>query len=956
MTTRTYRGDAPAVAKVCQISKPIGYVQGAINITINNKTVTWFEWDVEALVDAWNSASWPETRLAIASLLEPDESDSQYGTVEPSFLLTAANPGEDFFVTVTIGDGTSTNEVQQLLFDPAPTGGTFTLSFSGQTTAAITYVNGDPSATAANILSALNALSNIAPGDVTVEAVSQTEYKVTFLVTYAEINVPLITTDYSNLLGGDTSVVVTTVQDGVLPIDEVQTLSLPSVPTGGTFTLTYAGQTTANIAWNANAAAVQSALEGLSNIAPGDVVCTGGALPGTPVVITFGGSLADQDISLITGDGTLLTGTTGGNISGITTPVTGSTGVNFKYQFWRAVSGGANQTVDSTARWFTVDSSGVAHYSATFNPTTDTLATIKALLVGMTVGYYEGPNYVDYIIQSTDFTLTSSGGRLIIEPIGNYAGRGIGTSSVSAIGYIGLTVDSTTTVVSAYRTQIGTTTIERQNFTIDDPTLVGTFSINVFDNLGGSHTTDQIAYGDTETTRAAIQQAVNDALGGNYVEVINIGSGVFGLSYQNYGYQGINITILSVNEGEVSVIETTRGDPGVAERQDMLISGSEPIRGGTYTITYNGQTTSALPYGSDAAAVQSAMEALSNLDAGDLTVQGGFVNPQGIVNLTFVFSSSLGDVVPLTATSTSLINAALIVTELVTGGVGIFVEEIVRNRGPECFDDELNYTPEGVPTEDDDIVFEFGQAACRWGTKQRDEFTVHNLSTNTLVLSSGRWLFQNGQRLRVKSTGTAPAGLSAGTSYYVINSDGVGRFQLSSTLGGSAIDITDEGTGIHTIGLMLNSITKPARYSFDIGLARNNNGFVEFRPRYLTTWVDSSLLLGEREGTDSGLQRYDLGDTAVANGITILGSAAPAESDAPAVGILIQSATTDIKTYGGNVGFAPFLDEESEIRDIECYDTTLSSVGVTTCRNITMDKDCSIIGNFLPSGSIVFGK
>jgi hypothetical protein len=44
--------------------------------------------------------------------------------------------------------------------------------------------------------------------------------------------------------------------------------------TSGNFTLTFDGQTTANIAFDASAGAVQTALEGLSNIAPGDVVVT----------------------------------------------------------------------------------------------------------------------------------------------------------------------------------------------------------------------------------------------------------------------------------------------------------------------------------------------------------------------------------------------------------------------------------------------------------------------------------------------------------------------------------------------------------------------------------------------------------------------------------------------------------------------------------------------------------
>jgi len=70
-------------------------------------------------------------------------------------------------------------------------------------------------------------------------------------------------------------------------ISEVQTVTITGDPTGGTFTLTYSGQTTAGIAYNAAAAAVQTALENLSNLVPGDVTVTGGPGPATPYVVTF---------------------------------------------------------------------------------------------------------------------------------------------------------------------------------------------------------------------------------------------------------------------------------------------------------------------------------------------------------------------------------------------------------------------------------------------------------------------------------------------------------------------------------------------------------------------------------------------------------------------------------------------------------------------------------------------
>lgn len=90
--------------------------------------------------------------------------------------------------------------------------------------------------------------------------------------------------------------------------NEVQIVTITGAPTGGTFTLTFSGQTTGNIAYNAAASAVQTALEALSNITPGDVTVTGSA--GGPYSCEFGGTYAGVNVPQMTGDGTLLTGGT----------------------------------------------------------------------------------------------------------------------------------------------------------------------------------------------------------------------------------------------------------------------------------------------------------------------------------------------------------------------------------------------------------------------------------------------------------------------------------------------------------------------------------------------------------------------------------------------------------------------------------------------------------------------
>lgn len=92
--------------------------------------------------------------------------------------------------------------------------------------------------------------------------------------------------------------------------NEVQQVATTGTVTAGTFTLTYSGQTTTAIAWNASAATVQAALIALSNIGPSDMVCTGGPLPATPVVCTFTGTLGNTNVAAMTSTDTLTGGST----------------------------------------------------------------------------------------------------------------------------------------------------------------------------------------------------------------------------------------------------------------------------------------------------------------------------------------------------------------------------------------------------------------------------------------------------------------------------------------------------------------------------------------------------------------------------------------------------------------------------------------------------------------------
>lgn len=101
-------------------------------------------------------------------------------------------------------------------------------------------------------------------------------------------------------------------------VNEVQLLTISGAPTGGTFTLTYSGQTTSAIPYNASASTVETALEALSNIAPGDVTVTGSA--GGPYTITFDGALGGSNVDQITATGSFTGGTSPAITPTTTTP------------------------------------------------------------------------------------------------------------------------------------------------------------------------------------------------------------------------------------------------------------------------------------------------------------------------------------------------------------------------------------------------------------------------------------------------------------------------------------------------------------------------------------------------------------------------------------------------------------------------------------------------------------
>jgi hypothetical protein len=275
-------------------------------------------------------------------------------------LATGTYPAGTVLGEVTATPGTyaayvdtgGVNAVQLATIEGTSSGGSFILGFNDQFTTALAY-----NASGAAVQAALRVLS----GDTLIAvSLSAGVYTITFsgargampqpllaangslLTGSADSNIvvtnsvagvtgptdgtqnPALLLEYASIsdgtnitIGAPSATVVQTVQGNVSPaINQIETITLNGVPTGGTFTVSMpvttagaAGTTTA-IAYNATAATLQTALRLVASIGTGDCTVTGGA--GAPYVVTFISTLAALPLPLMTVNTNLLTAAASG--------------------------------------------------------------------------------------------------------------------------------------------------------------------------------------------------------------------------------------------------------------------------------------------------------------------------------------------------------------------------------------------------------------------------------------------------------------------------------------------------------------------------------------------------------------------------------------------------------------------------------------------------------------------
>lgn len=111
----------------------------------------------------------------------------------------------------------------------------------------------------------------------------------------------------------------------------------------------------------------------------------------------------------------------------------------------------------------------------------------------------------------------------------------------------------------------------------------------------------------------------------------------------------LSTSFIQTQEAQDSEIKVDGYPPSTSEVQTL----TSHANFGTYTLTYDGETTAALNEAATVAEIQAALEALSNVEVGDITVAGTTVGDSG--DTTFTFRDTLGDVGMISIDTNNLI-------------------------------------------------------------------------------------------------------------------------------------------------------------------------------------------------------------------------------------------------------------------------------------------------------------
>ncbi|MBL8828887.1 MAG: autotransporter-associated beta strand repeat-containing protein, partial [Planctomycetaceae bacterium] len=527
-------------------------------------------------------------------------------------------------------------EVQQITLVGASNGSAI-FDLGGARSSSINWT----AVTAGTLQSTLENIATIGAGNVTVigpaTASSTATYSIVFNNNLAGINLPQLLLNNA----GFTAASLTFAQqsDGA-QFNEAQRVVFSA--NSGTYALGFNGQTAAGIAFDATAATVQTALEALSNIAPGDVVVTG--TPGN-FGVYFTGALANQDVAELTLDASTLATTTAVSIlttqNGTTTsaPVTIAT-----VQDGDTLALDEIQSISFTA--------AAGSYTLVFDrdPTFGVdNATTSALAFNATSGAVQAA--LQAIAGTSGATFTVGG------TPGNFTATiadGLFTN------FDPLTASDVVDVINEVQTISFTATSGNYTLVFDrDPTAGTDFA-----------TTSSLAFNATSGAVQSALQAIAGTSGATFT--VSGTPGNFSATIANglgTNFDQLTSSNLSATAAGATTTVVQGNNFGDEQQTVQLFN----VTGGNFRLAFNGMTTANIAATGSAIAVQSALESLPTIGAGNVVVNGN--TDTGFV---IRFTGDLGnrDVSAIVPFNVSLTSGSVPVIAAGTNTIGVSPEAV----------------------------------------------------------------------------------------------------------------------------------------------------------------------------------------------------------------------------------------------------------------------------------------
>lgn len=615
-----------------------------------------------------------------------------------------------------LGDVPGVAQVTKVTPANVEIGDTFTLTCNRKSVSFIATA-----ATVANVVAGLVAAINAARtsvpewAEMTPSAGTDADDNVTHLVlTGLEDGTPFtVTSGHTNLSASQMSIQVRTVQQGSAARNAKQRITLAGPPTSGNFTITFAGQTTGNIAYNASAATVDTALEGLSTIGAGNVVTTKNA--DGDWTIEFSGSLAGLRQPTFTGTNVSLAGagsvavstyrqgraanyakgpvyslTITGSVRAFRFKYTGGSGVvNTAYYSSFVSEKDGNVSADDIRVALQSIQAPVVLTSDTATQDPEAPRTQVYTLVDV-IGEPGGPFTITIRDAQVAATIDSDGTRLFID---------------DDTIVLEDPADTTADVALEFEAAAATAGIDEQQAIV----LVGGATGGTFTLTFNGSTTAGIAYNAAAgTVQTAINGLSSVTTPGGSVTVT--GSGTLADPYLVTFATGLAATNVkeitgsgaSLTGAQIKVEVIQDAAPAVNEQQQIEIVGGTPT-GGTFTLNPGGLgNTSALDHDTTAALVDAAIEGV--VGAGTARVTGGpFPDLPIVIEFLGLASPdialSTGDASSLTASNTQTLTVA---------------SNTVNPTGPYHIDNANNWSLGHTPLATEDLYFS-GNRPIKYG-------------------------------------------------------------------------------------------------------------------------------------------------------------------------------------------------------------------------------------------------